>query len=55
MKVKRILLGIYLSPVLVDRLRIYVSKFFLRYKKKITESSIVEEALTEYLDKREGK
>ena len=50
---KKKLIGVYLPLSLVNRLKTFIMKLFLKTGEQKTQSDIVEEAVKEYLDKRE--
>ena len=50
---KKKLIGVYLPLSLINRLKTFIVKFFLKTGEQKTQSDIVEEAVKEYLDKRE--
>lgn len=50
---KKKLIGVYLPLSLVNRLKTFIMKLFLETGEQKTQSDIVEEAVKEYLDKRE--
>ena len=50
---KKKLIGVYLPLSLINRLKTFTVKLFLKTGEQKTQSDIVEEAVKEYLDKRE--
>ena len=52
---KKKLIGVYLPLSLVNRLKTFIIKLSLKTGEQKTQSSIVEEAVKEYLDKEELK
>jgi len=50
---KKKLIGVYLPLSLTNRLKTFIVKLFLKTGEQKTQSDIVEEAVKEYLDKRE--
>lgn len=50
---KKKLIGVYLPLSLTNRLKTFIVKLFMKTGEQKTQSSIVEEAVKEYLDKRE--
>ena len=52
---KKKLIGVYLPLSLVNRLKTFIMKLFLKTGEQKNTSNIVEEAVKEYLDKEELK
>jgi metal-responsive CopG/Arc/MetJ family transcriptional regulator len=50
---KKKLIGVYLPLSLINRLKAFIMKLFLKTGEQKTQSDVVEEAVKEYLDKRE--
>jgi metal-responsive CopG/Arc/MetJ family transcriptional regulator len=50
---KKRLIGVYLPLSLINRLKTFIMKLFLKTGEQKTQSDVVEEAVKEYLDKRE--
>ena len=50
---KKKLIGVYLPLSLVNRLKTFIMKLFLKTGEQKTQSDVIEEAVKEYLDKRE--
>jgi len=50
---KKKLIGVYLPLSLINRLKTFIMKLFLKTGEQKTQSDVVEEAVKEYLDKRE--
>jgi metal-responsive CopG/Arc/MetJ family transcriptional regulator len=51
---KKKLIGVYLPISLISRLKTFIMKLFIKTGEQKTQSDVVEEAVKEYLDKREG-
>lgn len=50
---KKKLIGVYLPLSLINRLKTFIMNLFLKTGEQKTQSDVVEEAVKEYLDKRE--